>query len=126
MGFVPEHKDAAVVCVHVLDDTKRLAREQATRQEKERAQCTVLSAQEKQEKERAQCTVLSAQEKQEKESAQCTVLSAQEKLKDVRGFFRAWQTKELETDLSISDNFSNLLNLLNFSNFLNFIISSYI
>jgi hypothetical protein len=110
MGFVPEHKDAAVVCVHVLDDTKRLAREQATRQEKERAQCTVLSA----------------QEKQEKESAQCTVLSAQEKLKDVRGFFRAWQTKELETDLSISDNFSNLLNLLNFSNFLNFIISSYI
>jgi hypothetical protein len=37
MGFVPEHEDAAVVCVHVLDDTKRLAREQATRRTGEMA-----------------------------------------------------------------------------------------
>jgi hypothetical protein len=64
--------------------------------------------------------VRSAQEKQEKESAQCTWRSAQEKLKDVRGFFRAWQAKELETDISISDTFFIL------SNFSNFIISSYI
>jgi hypothetical protein len=76
-----------------------------------RAQCT--GRRESKGKESAQGTVRRGQEKQGKERAQ-------EKLKDVRGLFRAWQAKELETDLSISDNFSNFLN------FSNSIISSYI